>query len=245
MLDENVGVVIGRQGLAVGDNQLWNLVTISQIITDFNLFYQGGGLIAPLYIYPDEHKEDIFTTTERGYNIAPDLLDRFSKLWPQFQPEQLFYYVYAILHSNQYRERFAQYLRMDFPRIPFTEDYELFSKLAEIGKELADIHLLKSPRLSPPLARYQGSGSNDMVEFIKYDQTSGFVQINPDKHFEGITPELWNYHIGGYQVLHKYLKDRKGKSLADPIHYCRIVTALALTIEIQARIDQIIGNVIQ
>ncbi|HPV64143.1 MAG TPA: hypothetical protein PK515_02125, partial [Candidatus Cloacimonas sp.] len=106
MLDENVGVVIGRQGLAVGDNQLWNLVTISQIITDFNLFYQGGGLIAPLYIYPDEHKEDIFTTTERGYNIAPDLLDRFSKLWPQFQPEQLFYYVYAILHSNQYRERF-------------------------------------------------------------------------------------------------------------------------------------------
>ncbi len=245
MLDENVGVVIGRQGLAVGDNQLWNLVTISQIITDFNLFYQGGGLIAPLYIYPDEHKEDIFTTTERGYNIAPDLLDRFSKLWPQFQPEQLFYYVYAILHSNQYRERFAQYLRMDFPRIPFTEDYELFSKLAEIGKELADIHLLKSPRLSPPLARYQGSGSNDMVEFIKYDQTSGFVQINPDKLFEGITPELWNYHIGGYQVLHKYLKDRKGNPLADPIHYCRMVTAMALTIDLQERIYKIIGTIIQ
>jgi hypothetical protein len=216
-----------------------------QSITDFNLFYRGGGLIAPLCIYPDEHKEDIFTTTERGYNIAPELMDKLSKLWPQFQPEQLFYYVYAILHSNQYRERFAQYLRMDFPRIPFTDDYELFSLLAGYGKELADIHILKSPRLSSPIARYQGGGSNDMVEFIQYDEDKSIVQINPEKHFEGITIALWNYHIGGYQVLHKYLKDRKGKSLANPIHYCRMVTALTLTIDIQARIDQIIGTIIQ
>lgn len=245
MLEENVGIVIGRQGLAVGDNQLWNLVTISQSITDFNLFYRGGGLIAPLYIYPDEHKEDIFASTEREYNIAPELLDKFSSQWPQFQPEQLLYYVYAILHSKKYRQRFAQYLRMDFPRIPFTEDYEIFSKLANFGKEIADIHLLKSPQLISPIAKYQGSGSNDTVEFIKYDEHKRNVQINADKHFEGITPELWNYHIGGYKVLHKYLKDRKGKSLTDPIHYCRIVTALALTIDIQARVDQIIGNVIQ
>ena len=199
----------------------------------------------PLYLYPEDHKEDIFASTERSYNIAPELLRRFQEEWPQFQPEQLFYYVYAILHSNQYRTRYAQYLRMDFPRIPFTEDYELFSKLAELGKELADIHLLKSPRLSPPHAKYQGSGSNDMVEFIKYDEDACSLQINPDKHFDGITPELWNYHIGGYQVLQKYLKDRKGKRLEDPIHYCRMVTALALTIDIQAQIDQIIGNVIQ
>jgi predicted helicase len=238
-------VVIGRQGLAVGDNQLWNLVTISQSITDFNLFYRGGGLIALLYIYPDEHKEDIFASSEREFNISKELLERFAKQWQGFQPEQLFYYVYAVLHSNQYRQRFAQYLRIDFPRIPFTDDYELFSQLAGYGKELADIHLLKSSSLSPPISRYQGSGSNDMVEFIKHDEHKGTVQINDDKHFEGITPDLWNYHIGGYQVLHKYLKDRKGKSLADPIHYCRMVTALALTIEIQARIDQIIGNVIQ
>lgn len=245
MLEENMGIVIGRQGLAVGDNQLWNLVTISKSITDFNLFYRGGGLIIPLYIYPEDHKEDIFASSEREYNISKGLLERFAKQWQQFQPEQLFYYVYAVLHSNRYRTRYAQYLRMDFPRIPFTDDYDLFSKLAELGKELADIHLLKSPRLNPPLARYQGSGSNDMVEYIKYNENNGTVQINDDKHFEGITPELWNYHIGGYQVLHKYLKDRKGKSLANPIHYCLMVTALTLAIDIQARIDQIIGSVIQ
>ncbi|MDP3113273.1 MAG: type ISP restriction/modification enzyme [Candidatus Cloacimonadaceae bacterium] len=206
---------------------------------------KGIGYLFPLYIYPLEHKDDIFASDERRFNIAPALLDSFSKQWPEFQPEQLFYYVYAILHSNGYRLRFAQYLRMDFPRIPFTEDYALFGKLAGYGKELAGIHLLKSPRLSPPLALYQGSGSNDTVEFIKCDEDACTVQINPDKHFEGITPDLWSYHIGGYQVLHTYLKDRKGKSLANPIHYCRMVTALALSIDIQAQIDQIIGSVIQ
>jgi len=85
----------------------------------------------------------------------------------------------------------------------------------------------------------------ELSYIIKHDEHKGTVQINDDKHFEGITPDLWNYHIGGYQVLQKYLKDRKGKSLANPIHYCRMVTALALTIDIQARIDQIIGSVIQ
>jgi len=123
---------------------------------------------------------------------------------------------------------------MDFPRIPFTDDYELFGLLAGYGKELADIHLLKSPRLNTPIAKYQGSGSNDLVEFIKYEDKS-IVQINPDKHFEGITPELWNYHIGGYQVLHKYMKGHKGKSLSNLIHYCLMVIALALTIDIQAK----------
>lgn len=244
MLEENVGMVTVRQ---VKTSDTWQHVLLSSTISESCYISNRTSEISyvfPLYIYPNEHKEDIFATTGRQYNIVPELLDIFRKQWPQFQPEQLFYYVYAILHSNQYRQRFAQYLRMDFPRIPFTEDYELFSKLAEMGKELADIHLLKTPRLSPPLARYQGSGSNDIVEFIQYDEDKSIVQINDDKHFEGITPELWNYHIGGYQVLHKYLKDRKGKSLSDSIHYCRMVTALALTIDTQARIDQIIGSII-
>lgn len=82
-----------------------------------------------------------------------------------------------------------------------------------------------------------------MVEFVQYDETRGTVQINPVKHFEGISPELWNYHIGGYQVLNKYLKDRKGKSLEDPIHYCRMVTALALTIEMQREIDALYNRI--
>ncbi len=245
MLEENVGMVTVRQ---VKTSDAWQHVLLSSTISESCYISNRTSEISyvfPIYIYPDEHKEDIFATAERGYNIAPELLEAFSSQWSQFQPEQLFYYVYAILHSNIYRQRFAQYLRMDFPRIPFTADFELFSQLAGYGKKLADIHLLRGPHLNLPLARYQGSGSNDMVESIMYDEHNGTVQINPDKHFEGITPELWNYHIGGYQVLHKYLKDRKGKSIADPIHYCKMVTALAISIDFQAQIDQIIGTIIQ
>jgi len=239
MQEENVGLIARRQQLAGKDP---NYVFISQTIISDGVIRsdnKGGESLFPLYLYPEDHKEDIFASTEREYNIAPELITRFAELWPEFQPEQLFYYVYAILHSNSYRELYAQYLRMDFPRIPFTEDYDLFSQLARYGKELAELHLLTSSRLDPPIARYQGDGSNDMVEFIKYDQDKGLVQINPDKYFEGITAELWNYYIGGYQVLHKYLKDRRNKTLSDPIHYCRMVTALAHTQELQEQVDEV------
>ena len=241
MLQDNLGLVINKREEM---NIPWGHVFVTNTIVEHvALSPKTISYLFPLYLYPDEHKDDIFASDEREYNIASGLLDRFSRQWPQFQPEQLFYYVYAVLHSNQYRARFAQYLRMDFPRIPFTDDYELFGLLAGYGKELADIHLLKSPRLNTPIAKYQGSGSNDLVEFIKYEDKS-IVQINPDKHFEGITPELWNYHIGGYQVLHKYLKDRKGKTLANPIHYCRMATALALTIQMRGDIDRVIVSIL-
>jgi hypothetical protein len=132
---------------------------------------------------------------------------------------------------------------MDFPRIPFTEDFSLFTALADLGKALADLHLLRSPLLSPPLVRYQGQGANDTVEELSYAPAAGTLRINKDKYFEGITPEVWNFLIGGYQVLHKYLKDRKSKTLADPIHYCRIATALAHTIRLQAEIDPLYKQV--
>lgn len=235
MLKENVGILTNkREELDIP----WSHALITSSISEHGvLSSKTTSYHFPLYLYPEDHKEDIFASEEREYNISTPLLERLSKQWMNFQPEQLFYYVYAILHSNQYRSRFAQYLRMDFPRIPFPDDYALFSQLAEQGLELAKIHLLKSPRLSPPLAKYQGSGSNDLVDYIRFEESAGIVQINPDKYFEGITPELWNFHIGGYQVLHKYLKDRKGKILADPSHYCRIATALALTREIMEKID--------
>ena len=245
MLKENVAISVVRQ---VKSGLDWQHAFICESIVDHCIISNRTSEISyvfPLYLYPDDHKDDIFASDERTYNIAPELLKRFRKLWPQFQPEQLFYYVYAILHSNSYRTQFAQYLRMDFPRIPFTKDYQLFVEMAELGKALADLHLLKSPLLDPPFAKYQGVGTNDMVDFVEYGEGSGIVRINADKYFEGISPELWNYHIGGYQVLHKYLKDRKGKSLSDPIHYCRMVTALAKTIELQASIERNINTLIQ
>jgi hypothetical protein len=111
--------------------------------------------------------------------------------------------------------------------------------MGELGKQLADLHLLKSPLLDIPVARYQGEGDNDRIEKVDYQENEQRIYINIDKYFEGITPEVWNYHIGGYQVLSKYLKDRKKRILEDAPQYCRIVTALQKTIEIQKRIDEI------
>ncbi|MDP2173688.1 MAG: type ISP restriction/modification enzyme, partial [Candidatus Cloacimonadaceae bacterium] len=165
----------------------------------------------------------------------------FTKL--DISAESIFYYIYGILYSNIYRERYAEYLRIDFPRIPFTKDTQLFKQMAEYGKAIADLHLMQSSELDTPIAKYQGNGNNEKVEQVNYDETQGRIYINQDKYFEGISTEVWNYHIGGYQVLHKYLKDRKGRIMDDPVYYCRIATALSKTIEYQTKIDEIYEQV--
>jgi predicted helicase len=153
-------------------------------------------------------------------------------------PEEIFHYIYAVLYSNTYRTKYAEFLKTDFPHVPFTNSYELFLSMGELGKRLVDLHLLKSPELDTPSARFQGQGDNKVDKPIYQDNR---VYINKDQYFEGITPQVWEYQIGGYQVLYKWLKDRKNRtlSLAEIKIYCRIATALAKTIVIQTDIDKI------
>ena len=110
--------------------------------------------------------------------------------------------------------------------------------MSEYGQKLVELHLLKSTEIGPPVAKCQGNG-NFMVEKIRYYESEGLVYFNPHQYFEGILPTVWEYRIGGYQVCEKWLKDRKGKmlSLEETKHYCRIVTALQKTRELQAEID--------
>jgi len=202
--------------------------------------------IFPLYTYPDKNKRDLFNQhqTEKEANIPPALFEQLSKNYEKTPtPEDILYYIYGVFYSNIYRETYAEFLKIDFPRVPFTADYDLFEKMGELGKELADLHLLKSPALDLPVAKFQGSGDNDRIQKISYKEDEQRIYINKDKYFEGIPPEVWNYHIGGYQVLHKYLKDRKGRIMDDAPRYCRIVTALSKTIEIQEKIDDIYPEV--
>ena len=173
-------------------------------------------------------------------NIAPIIFEKLTSAYKQKPtPEDILYYIYGVFYSNIYRTKYAEFLRIDFPRVPFTADYKLFKEMGKLGIELADLHLLKSPALDFPVAKYQGTGDNDRIEKIKYQEAEQRIYINKDKYFEGITVEVWNYHIGGYQVLHKYLKDRKGRMMNDAPRYCRIVTALSKTVEIQEKIDEI------
>ena len=246
MLEENIGIVARRQQLP---DRACNYFYISENLISDGLIRsdnKGSESLFPLYTYSDENKKDLFNQhqTEKEPNIPPALFDKLSSHYGQKPtPEEILYYIYGIFYSNIYRETYAEFLKIDFPRVPFTAVYDLFKKLGELGKELADLHLLKSQALSPPVAKYQGSSDNDRVKKITYKEDEQRIYINKDKYFEGIAPEVWNYHIGGYQVLNKYLKDRKGRIMDDVPRYCRIVTALSKTIYIQEKIDEIYPEV--
>jgi predicted helicase len=167
----------------------------------------------------------------------------------EVSPEEIFYYIYAVLYSETYRTKYAEFLKIDFPRVPFTSDYRLFRKMSEYGKRLVDLHLLKSQELDSPIARFQGNGDN-RVDKPKYDDKGGRVFINKEQYFEGVSREAWTYQIGGYQVCDKWLKDRKVRtdprlSLDEIQTYCRIVTAIQKTIEIQKAVDEVYDEVEQ
>ena len=176
-------------------------------------------------------------------NLNPELVKTLLEVYKkESSPEEIFYYIYAVLYSNTYRTKYAEFLKIDFPRVPFTKGYKVFSKMSEYGKRLVGLHLLKSSDLDPPVAKFQGKGE-DKVAKIRYEKER--VYINNDQYFEGIKQEVWKYQIGGYEVCYKWLKDRKGRklSLDDIKHYCRIATALQKTIEIQQVIDNIYPEV--
>ena len=180
----------------------------------------------------------------RQPNIDPKIFETLGKRFEKKPtPEEILYYIYGIFYSNIYRTKYAEFLKIDFPRVPFTANHKMFRKMAAYGKELADLHLLKSEKLNNPVAKYRGKGGNDSIEKIKYSQKEQCVYINSEKYFDGIKPELWNYQIGGYQVLQKFLKDRKGRIMDDPRHYTRIVTAISETIKLQKKIDEIYTRV--
>ena len=246
MLDINIALICQRQTYGIEFHHVFVADTISDLNYISNL---GGGTVFPLYLYPDTDKKDLFShkkkPAKRKPNISPKLFKALCEVYKKEPtPEDIFYYIYAVLYSNSYRTKYAEFLKIDFPRIPFTKDYELLNKMAEYGKRLVDLHLLKAEELDPPLAKFQGEG-DEKVEKLRYDEREKRVYINQDQYFEGIREKVWQYQIGGYQVFHKWLKDRKGRSLSldDIKHYCKIVTALQKTIGIQKAIDDVYAEV--
>jgi predicted helicase len=159
-------------------------------------------------------------------------------------PEKIMNYTYAVLYAPEYRKKYAELLKSDFPRIPFTQNYELFDELTEHGKGLINLHLMNSDKLNQPIAKFQGKGNFVVAKPKKvgrnYQPDEERVYINKDEqYFEGIPAEVWEYKIGGYQVLDKWLYERRERKLSneDIQHYCKIVTALSLTLELQQQID--------
>jgi len=247
MLETNVGLITPKQFKEEPGALITDKIIAHKTVSAYDINY-----LFPLYIYPNKEKNNpghgstimMVFEPQASYgkkpNIATAIFDELKAAFGEkTSPEDILYYIYGVLYSNTYREIYTEFLKIDFPRVPFTANYNLFKELGELGKQLADLHLLKNPALDPPVAKYQGSGANDRIEKVTYKEDEQRIYINKEKYFEGVAPEVWNYHIGGYQVLQKYLKDRKSRNMDDAPRYCRIVTALSKTIGIQKKIDNI------
>jgi hypothetical protein len=270
MISPNLGLVTTRQLSSATFQHAWITEhpidgnTISLQTREYNYIF-------PLYLYPDTSGAVTGTTSElfentqwppgqggRVPNLKSAVVEGLAKdlglqFLPDgcgnptdgtFGPEDLLAYIYAVLYSPTYRERYTDFLKSDFPRIPFTKDRDTFFKLAELGQQLIDLHLMRSPELDNPISRFCGKGDSAVTK-VEYDADRGRVSINPTQYFDGITPDLWTYQIGGYQVLAKWLKDRKGRFLtsADTIHYSRVVTVLSKTTDLQCAIDSVVTSI--
>jgi len=246
MLKENLALCTVRQ-VKTGDK--WQHCLVSDKIIESCYVSNRTSEISylfPLLVYPDNEKIGLYDSLEpeKKTNISSPI---FLKLKETFssdvKAEEILYYIYAILYSNIYRKTYFDFLKSDFPRIPFTANSTLFQQMAALGQRLIDLHLLRSPELEQPIARFEGQGEDLTITTPKYDPKTNRVWINATHYIEGIPPEVWQYQIGGYQVLDKYLKGRKGRSLEDPRHILRVATALAKTIEIQKEIDALYPQV--
>ena len=129
-------------------------------------------------------------------------------------PEDIFHYAYAVFHSPGYRSRYAEFLKIDFPRLPLTGNLELFRALARLGGELTALHLLESPKLAQPITEFIG-GRHPEVEKISWSKNTVWIDKAQTTGFKGVREDVWNFHIGGYQVCEKWLKDRKGRTLTE------------------------------
>lgn len=253
---DNLCLGLGRQGIAVND-PIWSLVSVSNQPIDTNIFRRGGVNIFPLYLYPTNTPtlfDSIPTNAPGGRkpNLSPEFIIEFShKLDLEFivdgkgdknktfRPEDIFNYIYAIFHSPIYRQRYAEFLKIDFPRVPLTSNSALFWELVTKGDKLVKYHLMKATGIE--ISNYSIPGS-DLVEQVKYHENHQQIWINAEQYFDQVPQQTWNFYIGGYQVCQKWLKDRKGRQLNfdDISHYQNIISIISETIKIMEDIDQII-----
>jgi predicted helicase len=241
MMHENLGLITPREFKEEPGAFITEHITGHKTVSAYDINY-----MFPLYLYPDGSKgrlsEEKASKPERIPNFSLAFLHAIQEaLGKEPTPEEIFSYMYAVFYSPAYRKRYAEFLKVDFPRIPLPTKYELFKRLSELGSELVELHLLKHPSLAKPRVGFPVGDSNT-VEKVGYDEANERVYFNKTQYFEGVPKVVWAYQIGGYQVLAKYLKDRKGRELSkeEIEHYMKVVAALRRTIEVQKKIDEVL-----
>lgn len=210
-----------------------------------------GSYIFPLYLYNDNLEQTSFFELNRNPNLNMDIVRNFeSSIGLTFTPEKettegtfapidILDYIYGVLHSNKYRTKYKEFLKIDFPRIPYPQNADYFFKVAKLGKELREIHLMESDKLSEYITAYSVDGDN---EVIKPEYKDNKVYINSTQYFDNVPEQAWNFYIGGYQPAQKWLKDRKCRILSydEILHYQKIIKALIITNDIMQQLDCIV-----
>jgi Type ISP C-terminal specificity domain len=240
LLGNNLGLIIPKQ-----TKEKWDALATNQIIGHKSLAAYDTNSLFPLYLYPSTPGE-----IEMGITRKPNIATEFiAKLEQNFgytpTPEAIFHYIHAIFHSPTYRSRYAEFLKGDFPRVPLTRNVDLFQRLGELGEQLVNLHLMKSPILNQPSSPFINNGGGSIVDAGHPKYENGKVVINKQKDgFIDVPEAVWNFHVGGYQVCHKWLKDRKGRILSpdDIRHYQKIVVTLGETIKLMTKIDEAIPS---
>jgi predicted helicase len=243
---ENVGLDFCRQLVS---QEYCHIFITNKIVDDSFVSNKSRerGYVFPLYLYPST-TDGLFNQGERRPNLNLEIVGEIERrLGLRFVPEKgpgsgvfapvdLLDYIYAVLHSPAYREKYKEFLKIDFPRVPYPEVADKFWRLVTYGGALRALHLMESPKLDQFISTYPASGDN-VVGKTRYE--AGRVYINDTQYFEGVPESAWNFYIGGYQPAQKWLKDRKGRPLKfeDILHYQRIVVALTETGRIMAEID--------
>ena len=258
---ENLGLVIARQ---CADD--WKYILCTKYANDFNLTGKAGrygsGYTFPLYLYPEiKNQNTIDTNSERTPNLNQELINEIAdKLGLNFTNEKeetnntfapidILDYVYALLHSPTYREKYKEFLKIDFPRVPYPKDEKTFWELVKLGKEVREIHLLDSPKVEDYITSYPKGGDNTVTtkigkkdwELFDKEKQLGRIWVNDEQYFDNVPVIAWEFYIGGYQPAQKWLKDRKGRELKveDILHYQKIIVALSETNRIMHEIDKI------
>lgn len=244
---ENVGLVIPRMLKEKVGAFISNTIIAHKLFSayDTNSFF-------PLYLYQEGNPQlslskQPFRTPNLNMNIVNQIAKNLTLQFTSekdnkkdtFAPIDILDYIYAVLHSPTYREKYKEFLKIDFPRIPYPKDTRNFWELVKLGGKLREIHLLESALLEKYITTYPEDGNNE-VKKVRYD--NGKVWINEKQYFGNVPKLAWEFNIGGYQPAQKWLKDRKGRVLGfdDVRHYQKIIVALVETDRVMEEIDRVI-----
>lgn len=253
----NIALNVARQSKIVGS---WHYCFITNIISDFSLMgggNTGAGYIFPLYIYDTENVrkilreeneevggmfEDIkhFENKVRIENFTPKFRKFINEKYGEIKPEEILGYIYAILFHKEYRKKYLDFLKIDFPKIPFVESKDYFLKFAKLGEELYNLHLgnLKIQKeVGEPMFKDNKNKNEKIVKAI-YNENEKDLFVNESLYFKNVDKEVWEYKIGGYQVLDKYLKSHKNENI-DYEHFENVIKILTRSIEIEAEISKL------